>query len=252
MRVLVAMMSPPEAWVWIWLSCLYLSNLSQVMRLCKGDFPPRFSRKQFLRIIRSLEQKKFLTLLRIPKNQTQTLDLVFRPALCLDIFDRAPGHECLGGPVLEAPWRSAGEFLSRQKLGGNTDKTLVSISAGTFLSGQPASASASALESKSLKALVGEHDQAVLLSKVHNLGADELEIIWVNLFQIVFHPRKRGISKKAAIFAGIRFLQSGRHWARNPEAWIERVAAFADKRYKAILSGEGLPEREFRRKERGL
>jgi hypothetical protein len=90
---LVERLTPPEFYIWGWLCSLNRHN-SLILEL--PSKPQFYSRKQLLRILKSLEAKQMLTVISGAINQSGGLRLAMMKGCRLDTHVRAVGHPCPG------------------------------------------------------------------------------------------------------------------------------------------------------------
>jgi len=236
MDELLGKLTPAEFWVWGWLSSQSSKGKSKIISIGPGLGPALYSRKQLTRILRGLEVKKFLIIDHLPKNQNENLVMVLAESCRLDIFDSAPGQECLaGGPKegFEPGKRFAGPSMSRQRLRGNGDGTKAAGCAETPMSRPEDSASASARSLKT-KASAGmgledllELSQENLMRAVMAMTGESIISLEGALASIAPNPRGKR-SRRAKVYARLRFLQSDGNGKENPAAWVETVAKRVD------------------------
>ena len=238
MESLLNGLTPPEFWVWGWLSDQYRQGKSEIIRIRRGNSPALYSRKQLTRILRSLDLKKFLVIDHLPKNQQQELVVLIDKKRCLDMGVQAEGQECPGQGDQDASRGYARPSMSRQRVRGSGDGTKALGLAGTPMSGLECSASASARKDLKTKALVEEKDQRQLLKAICEASPGERVELQSALIRIAPMARGKKLSNAAVLYAAVRFLQDGAG-ARRPAAWVEEVA----KRAERIIR-QGVPWKE--------
>ena len=229
MKDLLASLTPPEFWVWGWLSDQYRCGRSEIISIEQGNSPALYSRKQLTRILRSLALKKFLVIDHLPGNQHRDLVVVIASRRCLDIGVQAAGHPRPGDPGFEGEKGFARPSMSRQRLRGNGDGTKALGLSETPMSGQECSASASARKDLNLKALVEVKDQKQLLKEICGASNEARESLMMSLLRVAPMARGKRLSRAAVLYAAVRYVQDGGvPGAKNPAAWVESVAKRAE------------------------
>ena len=228
MESLLNALSAPEFWVWGWLSIMYRRELRDIIFIEQGEGPALYSRKQFTRILRSLEAKKFLVIDHLPGNQHQDLVVVIDKGRCLDIGVPAMRHACPGRGSWGGNKKSGGTSGSGQQMGESGEGTGALGPAGTPMSGQGCSASASASKDLKIKALVEEKNQEQLLKAICEASPGQRVELQSALMRIAPMARGKKLSSAAVLYAAVRFLQDG-GGTRKPAAWVEEVAKRAER-----------------------
>jgi hypothetical protein len=226
---LVERLTPPEFYVWGWL-CSLNRHDSQLLEL--PSKPQFYSRKQLLRILKSLEGKQMLTVISAAVNQSGGLRLAMMKGCRLDTHVRAPGHPCPGeGEFDQAEAAARTPMAGRENdNGGGKRLRLDTHDQAT------AQLSLAKDRNKDIKALValGQRD---LIRRIANLEPGETEELMMRVGLIAPLATKRSLSQRAVIYAGLRYLQERRQ-IRNPRAWVEGVAQRAD---QEMRGGEAAP-----------
>lgn len=257
MDELLFKLTPPEFYVWAFLCSRASEQGGDLVAIpTKPPGPPGwklYTRRHLKRILQSLETKKYLVITSTPANQHQDLVVVISRRHRLDVDVQASRHECPGDPPKAANLPSDQTWMSRQLNTGETGVLCTSGSGRTSAPGQEDSASASAKDLKALKAsvkgvpvsfetLLGL-DQATLLKGIMSMELEDLMHLEGELARIAPMARGKKRSRKARVYAAMRFLQSGQQKAK-PAAWVEEVAKRADYEmerlgWKDDRSGEG-------------
>jgi hypothetical protein len=229
---ILVVLSPPEFYIWGWLSGLALDRGSRKIELLKPS-PPFYSNRHLKRILKSLQEKRFLVIITTPKNQNEPLVLWLGSQVLIgsrsDTGDQAVGHRRPGEGekgVESGPGRTP---ATRQENGENAGR--VGARGWRSDTGDQADPQLSlALKTEiKLEAWV-RMEQGQLLRRIRQMDWITQGEILEKVGQVA--PIARAGSKQAKIFAAIRFLQE-RGTVLHPRAFVEALA----KRTEAQLRG---------------
>ena len=222
-NILVAL-TPPEFYVWGWLSGLALDRGTRNIYLPHGT-PAFYTKRHLRKILKSLQEKKYLLIITTPKNQSESMLVhlgASRPLMgCRSVTqDRAPGPtgptegekgEIWGSARSPRTDRAQGENPSGPGPGDRRPVT----------QDRPATQLAIALKTKEkLEAFVGM-EQRELLGRIKVMDWETEEKLLQRVGEIA--PIARAGSRKAKLFAGIRYLQE-RATVKHPRAFVEALA----------------------------
>lgn len=235
---LLAKLTPGEFYTWAWLCALRI--LPDGTLDIAGLRPPNYSKWQLNRILRTLESKKLLTFITRPKNQSGPRIIALSKTARRCIFAPAPEHQCTSEAGFDHFEGLAGASMHQHAKPRNADQERSQDSRRSI--GAPANPKLSLAllrKEKALKAYT-TMSQKELVNKIRSLEPGECEELLMILAKTSFLAKKRKLSKKAIVYAAIRYLQEAES-IQTPRAWVETVAQRFDRVGTVPLSSASVP-----------